>query len=230
LFRSVPLATAIVMAVFALCGFQAFLFVSTLYLQDVRGLSPMRAGLCLLPVGILVLILSPVSGRMVAAGARRRPLLIAGVALAAGGAALLWLTPDTALPLVIATYLLIGVFLGLVNPPITNTAVSGLPRSMAGLAAALASSGRQTGTTLGVAIAGAILGRTAGQSGSGFTRTAHGVWWMVVGLGLALVVMTLISTNGRAERTAGQAAALFADPAPDDQPVASARASGTPGR
>jgi hypothetical protein len=134
------------------------------------------------------------------------------------------------LPLVIATYLLIGVFLGLVNPPITNTAVSGLPRSMAGLAAALASSGRQTGTTLGVAIAGAILGRTAGQSGSGFTRTAHGVWWMVVGLGLALVVMTLISTNGRAERTAGQAAALFADPAPDDQPVASARASGTPGR
>lgn len=202
LFRSVPLTSAIVMALFALCGFQAFLFVTTLYLQDVRGLSPMAAGLCLLPVGTLVLVLSPVSGRLVAARGPRRPLLIAGGALALGGTALLWLSPDTALPLVIAMYLLIGVFLGLVNPPITNTAVSGMPRSMAGLAAALASASRQTGTTLGVAIAGAIIGPALARDGVSFTRTAHGVWWLLLGLGLGIMLLTLVSTGARAEHTA----------------------------
>ena len=46
--------------------------------------------------------------------------------------------------------------LGTVNPPITNSAVSGMPRSMAGVAASLASAGRQTGTALGVDAAGAV--------------------------------------------------------------------------
>ena len=207
LFRSVPLSSAIVMALFALCGFQAFLFVTTLYLQNVRGLSPMVAGLCLLPIGTAVLLLAIVSGRLVATRGPRRPLLVAGGALAAGGFALLWLTPDTALPLVIAMYVVVGVFLGLVNPPITNTAVSGMPRSMAGVAAALASSGRQTGTTLGVAIAGAIVGPALGRGGAAFTGTAHGVWWLMVGLGAGLVVLTLVSTGTRAEATARRVAA-----------------------
>jgi len=199
LFRSVPFTSAIVMAIVALCGFQAFLFVTTLYLQDVRGLPPLAAGLCLLPIGCLVLLLSIVSGRLVAAHGPRRPLLIAGTALTMGGAALLWLTPHTALPLVIAMYLLVGVFLGLVNPPITNTAVSGMPRSMAGLAAALASAGRQTGTTLGVAIAGAIIGPALAAGGASFTGTARSVWWLMLALGIALVLLTLLSTR-RARR------------------------------
>ena len=51
LFRSVPFSAAIVMALQALCGFSAFLFVTTQYLQDVRGRSALATGLCLLPVG-----------------------------------------------------------------------------------------------------------------------------------------------------------------------------------
>lgn len=51
LFRSVPFSSAILMALFALCGFSAFLFVTTQYLQNVRGMSALTAGLCLLPVG-----------------------------------------------------------------------------------------------------------------------------------------------------------------------------------
>ncbi|MBN9620507.1 MAG: MFS transporter, partial [Actinobacteria bacterium] len=208
---SVPLSAAILMALFALCAFQAFLFVTTLYLQDVRGLSPLDAGLGLLPVGTLVLLLSPVAGRLVATRGPRRPLLISGGALTAAGVALLWLTPHTPLPAVVAMYLLVGVFLGLVNPPITNTAVSGMPRSMAGVAAALASSGRQTGTTLGVAVAGAIISPALGQGGASFTTTARSVWWLVVVLGVGLAAVAVASTGARAERTAERAAALFAD-------------------
>lgn len=231
LFRSVPFTSAIVMALFALCGFQAFLFVTTLYLQDVRGLSPLAAGLCLLPIGTMVLLLSPVSGRLVAAVGPRRPLLIAGVALALGGIGLLWLAPATAWSLVIAMYVPVGVFLGLVNPPITNTAVAGMPRSMAGLAASLASAGRQTGTTLGVAIAGAIIGPSLGRSASSYTNSARGVWWMIFALGLGLAVLTWVSTGGWAARTAQRAALLFTDPGGDYAsagPASAARADAQP--
>ncbi len=207
LFRSVPFSAAILMALFALCGFGAFLFVTPQYLQDVRGLSAFAAGLCLLPVGVLIILLSPVTGWLVGARGPRLPLVVAGTALASGGVASLWLGPATPLPAVLATYLLFGVFLGAVNPPITNTAVSGMPRSMAGVAAATASVGRQSGTTLGVALAGAIVGSSVAGDSSAFTSAAGGVWWLLLGLGVGIVVLGLLSTGRRALDSARRAAA-----------------------
>ena len=205
LFRSVPFSAAILMALFALCGFGAFLFVTTLYLQDVRGMSALAAGLCLLPVGGLVVVLSPVTGRLIGARGPRLPLVVAGAALALGGGASAWLGPATPLPAVLAIYLLFGVFLGTVNPPITNTAVSGMPRSMAGVAASLASAGRQTGTTLGVAISGTIVGPAWARNGMAFTSAEHGVWWLVLGLGAGILVLGLLSTGRRALGSAQRA-------------------------
>jgi len=206
LFRSVPFSSAILMALFALCGFGAFLFVTTLYLQDVRGMPALTAGLSLLPVGVLVVVLSPVTGRLIGARGPRWPLLVAGAALALGGGASLWLGPATPLPAVLAIYLVFGIFLGTVNPPITNTAVAGMPTSMAGLAASLASAGRQTGTTLGVAIAGTIVGSAASRGGPAFTSAAHGVWWLLLGLGVGVLVLGLLSTGRWASGTAERAA------------------------
>jgi EmrB/QacA subfamily drug resistance transporter len=209
LFRSVPFSAAILMALFALCGFSAFLFVTTQYLQDVRGMSALTAGLCLLPVGALVVVLSPLTGRLVGRRGPRLPLVVAGAALALGGGASIWLSPTTPLPAVLAIYLLFGIFLSTVNPPITNTAVSGMPRSMAGVAASLSSVGRQSGTTLGVAISGTIVGSSLARGGKAFTSAEHDVWWLVLGLGVGIVVVGLFSSGRRALETAGRAAALF---------------------
>jgi MFS family permease len=197
------------MALWALCAFGAFLFVTTQYLQDVRGMPALTAGLCLLPVGVLVVVLSPRTGRLVGTRGPRLPLLIAGAALALGGAVSLWLGPATPLPAVLAVYLLFGIFLGSVNPPITNTAVSGMPRSMTGVAASLASVGRQAGTTLGVAISGTIVAPALARGGTAFTGAEHGVWWMVLALGVGIGVLGLLSTGRRALDAAGRAAALF---------------------
>ncbi|GLY83374.1 MFS transporter [Actinoallomurus iriomotensis] len=209
LFRSVPFSAAILMALFALCGFSAFLFVTTQYLQDVRDMSALTAGLCLLPVGLLVVVLSPRTGRLVGARGPKLPLLVSGAALALGGAASIRLGPATPLPAVLATYLLFGIFLGTVNPPITNTAVSAMPRSMAGVAGSLASTGRQTGTTLGVAIAGTIVGPALARGGTAYTNAEHGVWWLIFGLGAGILILALLSTGRRAMDTAARAATLF---------------------
>jgi hypothetical protein len=78
---------------------------------------------------------------------------------------------------------------------------------MAGVAASLVSSGRQTGTTLGVAISGTIVGSASAHSA--FTRAEHGVWWLVLALGVGIVVLALLSTGRWALGTARRAAALF---------------------
>jgi EmrB/QacA subfamily drug resistance transporter len=211
LFRSVPFSAAILMAAWALCAFSGFLFVTTLYLQDVRGMPALAAGLCLLPVGLLTVLLSPLAGRLVGRRGPRLPLMAAGAALALGGGASIWVGPATPLPAVLATYLLFGIFLGTINPPITSTAVSGMPASMAGVATSLASAGRQTGTTLGVAISGTIVGSALARGGAAFTSAAHGVWWLVLGLGAGIAVLGLLSSGRWASGTAGRAAALFAE-------------------
>jgi hypothetical protein len=87
---------------------------------------------------------------------------------------------------------------------------------MAGVAASLASAGRQAGTTLGVAISGTIAGPALARGGITFTGAAHGVWWMVLGLGAGIVVLGLLSTGRRACGTAARAAALFEGLDPGD--------------
>ncbi|MCX5535582.1 DHA2 family efflux MFS transporter permease subunit [Streptomyces sp. NBC_00006] len=214
LFRSVPFSSAIVTALLALCGFGAFLFVTTQYLQDVRGLPPVTAGLCLLPVGVPVLLVSRRIGRMVGARGPRLPLVIAGGALALGGGLSLGLGPDTPLAAVLAVYLLFGVFVGAVNPPISNSAISGMPRSMAGLAGALASTGRQAGTTLGVAVSGAVMGPHLAGGGAEFTGAAHGVWWLVLALGAGVAVLGVLASSAWARGTAVRVGAAAGAPHP----------------
>jgi hypothetical protein len=102
---------------------------------------------------------------------------------------------------VLAVFLFFGVFLGTINPPIANSAVSGMPGSMAGLAGSLASVGRQTGVSLGVAIAGSIVGATATTDPRRFVRAEHLVWWPTIALGLVVLALALISTSRRAHLT-----------------------------
>lgn len=225
LFRSVSFSSAILMALFAMFAFGSFLFITTQYLQNVRGLSPLAAGLSVLPVGVLIVLLAPRTGRFVGRKGPRLPLVVSGTALALGGLLSVFLAPATPLVLVLGTFLLFGIFQGTINPPITNTAVSGMPRSMAGVATSLASTGRQTGSTLGVAIAGTIVGASVSAGGATYTTAEHGVWWLIFALGLGILGLGLLSTGTWAKGTADRAAALFDEVDRGAQPAAPAAAA-----
>ncbi|HEY2098318.1 MAG TPA: MFS transporter, partial [Pseudonocardia sp.] len=164
-FRSMPFSGATVTAVAGFCAYGSFLFLNTLYLQDVRGFSALQAGLCTLPIAVLIVVLAPISGRVVGRWGPRVPLLVAGCAMALAGLSFTWLTPHTPLIALLGVYVLFGFGQGSINPPITNSAVSGMPRSMAGVAASVASTSRQTGTTLGVAVSGSLVGATLARGG-----------------------------------------------------------------
>jgi hypothetical protein len=102
-----------------------------------------------------------------------------------------------------------------VNPPITNTAVSGMPAAQAGVAAAVASTSRQVGTTLGVAVVGAVAGGSlAGALGKGFAAATHASWWIIVALGFAVLVLGAVTTTRWADDTARATADRFREQHP----------------
>jgi EmrB/QacA subfamily drug resistance transporter len=193
-FSSVPFSSATVIAVCAFLAFAGFLFLNTLYLQQARGLSAQRTGLYTLPLAAGMAACAPLSARLLAARGTRIPLLLAGAALAGSCLALTRLSVATPLPLLLATYLLFGIGLGMVNPPIAHTAVSGMPAAQAGVAAAVASTSRQVGAALGVAVAGSIVA-AARARGVPFTEATHAVWWGLVGCGVLIAILGWTSST-----------------------------------
>ena len=218
-FRSMPFSGATTIAVCAFAAAGGFLFLNTLYLQGVRHLSPLHAGLYLLPMAGMVLVCAPVSGRLVARRGARPPLILAGAAVTVASVMLTQLTATTSTAYLLAAYLVFGIGWGLVNPPITNTAVSEIPASQAGVASAIASTSRQVGMTLGVAVIGAIAGGTlAGALGPSFAAATHAGWWICVGLGLVCLVLGWLTTTAWAEKTARETAERFQETEPNAGP------------
>ncbi|HZZ95665.1 MAG TPA: MFS transporter [Jatrophihabitantaceae bacterium] len=212
-FRSIPFSGATVTAVCAFGGFAGFLFLNTLYLQDVRGDSALVAGLCTLPLAAVTLVAAPLSGRLVGTRGPRIPLLIAGTCMAVAAIMLVRIDAGTSIGWLLASYSVYAVGFGMVNAPITNSAVSGMPNSQAGVAAAIASTSRQVGATLGVAVVGSVLnsGLGAQHVSSGFVAASSGGWWIVVGCGVAVLALGAVSTGRWARSTTDRAAHLFGD-------------------
>lgn len=206
-FRSAPFSGATLIAVAGFSALSGFLFLNSLYLQSVRGFSALHAGLLTLPMAAMTVVFAPLSGWLVGHRGPRLPLVVAGSMLGVSGLVLSRLTVDTPTLMLLGAYLVFGLGFGMLNAPITNAAVSGMPRSQAGVAAAIASTSRQVGVSLGVAIAGTVLtARLVGPLESGFVDAAQLCWYIIAGCGLLVLVLGLITTGRWARRTAASVA------------------------
>ncbi len=215
-FTSVPFSGATVIAIAAFGAFAGFLFLISLYLQEVRGLSPLMAGVFLLPLAVVTLVCAPLSGRMVGNRGPRVPLLIAGVLFTSGGVMLAATSAHEPYWRLLLAITIFAAGFGWVNAPITNTAVSGMPREQAGVAAAVASTSRQVGTALGVAVIGSVLaGGGATALGTGFVDSSRPGWWIIAGCGVAVLVLGALTTGRRAVASAQRTATMVAhEPTP----------------
>lgn len=207
-FRSLPFSLATLIALLAFFSFAGFLFVATLYLQDSRGMEPLHAGLATLPMALANALLAPISGRLVARLGARIPMVAAALVMGIGALMLTRLDPQTPLWWFISAGICVGAGLGLVNAPITDTAVSGMPLSRAGVAGATASTARQLGQSLGVAVLGASL--NAGlNSGKQFTIAAHPGWWLLLCCAVAIGGLALASGTRSAKASQARVTADF---------------------
>jgi EmrB/QacA subfamily drug resistance transporter len=166
LFR-VPAFTGASIASFAVAAsvFSMLLYI-TLYLQNVLGLSPLEAGVRLLPITAMAFVFSPLGARL----SERVPLrALIGVGLGLAGVGLVvagGLNSHSEWTALLAGLLLTGAGIGLVNPTVAEAAIGVVPAAKAATGAAINNTFRQVGVAVGIAALGAVFqGQTESRLG-----------------------------------------------------------------
>jgi len=201
-FRSIPFASAAAIALLVYIVWGAFLFMMSIYLQGWRGYPAAHAGVLLLPVGLAVLVFSPLSGRLVGRVGSRPSLLIAGLMIAIMSTMLVFLTPVAPHWLLMTIFVAFGITFGMITVPINYAAVTGMPHDRAGAAAGITSTSKQIGISVGVALSGVLASGALSPPMGDFTASADPLWLLTFTLGLAIAVLAIISTSPRAQRSA----------------------------
>ncbi len=157
LFRSVPLSAGVVLMVLMAIAFMGGLFFVTFYLQNVHGLSPVDAGLHLLPLTGMMIVASPLAGAMITKVGPRVPLAggMAFTALAMYGMSTL--DKETGSGAMSLWFALLGLGLAPVMVGATEVIVGNAPLELSGVAGGLQQSAMQVGGSLGTAVLGAVM-------------------------------------------------------------------------
>src|SRR6266571_966596 len=197
--------------------FGIFLFL-TYYMQQVKGYSPLTAGILVASTLYSVVLLPRVGPR---------PLITAGMLLSAGGTAYLAQLTVTSSYLggVLPALLIMGLGFGMIFAPTINTATAGVPRQDSGVASALVNTMQQVGGSIGISILSTIaasattsylIAHHAGPQAPAIAAT-HGytlaftITAALLGLGAILAILTLPSRK-RLEELASEASALIPEP------------------
>jgi EmrB/QacA subfamily drug resistance transporter len=157
LFRDPRLSAAagsIALVFFALAG--VFFFV-TFYLQSVRGLSALEAGLRTLPLAVGQVVFSPLSARMVTRYGAKAVCTVGLIMVAGALASYRFASADSSLWWLEVTFLVQGSGMALVTSPATESIMSVLPKERAGAGSAMTNTARQVAVSFGVAILGSLM-------------------------------------------------------------------------
>jgi Na+/melibiose symporter-like transporter len=132
-------------------------FLLSLYLQFVRGYSPLEAGLATLPLPPVFIIMSPRSAAIAARLGSGRTIALGFLLVGAGMAVLAPVTPDTPYVVLAAAMVLLGAGMSITAAPATTSIISAVPMSKAGVASAVNDTTRELGGALGIAVLGTIV-------------------------------------------------------------------------
>ncbi|HYI14036.1 MAG TPA: MFS transporter [Thermomicrobiales bacterium] len=135
-------------------------FFGTLYLQNVLGFSPVRAGMALIPMVIVMMFGAPASGALVnRIGAR---ILISSGMIVAGIGTLLYMraSVDGSYWDLLPSYLVMGLGMSFIFAPMTTAVLNSVPSERSGVASAVNGAIREIGNVFGIAFLGTIMNRT----------------------------------------------------------------------
>jgi EmrB/QacA subfamily drug resistance transporter len=154
--------------------FSMFLYL-VLYLQDILGYSPLQTGLRLLIVSGAILVSATVAGRL-SAHVPVRWLIGPGLLLVAIGLLLMrGLTADSDWTHLIPGFVVSGIGVGLINPPLASTAVGVVEPQRAGMASGINSTFRQVGIATGIALLGTLFSNHTREQLADQLRTLSGI-------------------------------------------------------
>jgi MFS family permease len=161
LFRSRTVAVSVAVGFAFIVGYYGLPFVMSLYLQQLRGLSPLGTGAAFLPMMLTGAALTPLSAR-IAEKLGAKVLITAGlVSMTAGLVILAGLPSATPVPALAAVMVLVGLAGPLVMPPLIAVLLNSVPAYRTGVASGVFNASRQLGGALAVAVFGALLAHRA---------------------------------------------------------------------
>jgi EmrB/QacA subfamily drug resistance transporter len=175
--RNRTLVAANLSAFFLFAAFFCFIFLGSLFMQQVLGYSPTQTGVAWLATSATSFVAAAFTGSKLIAAVGVRRVLVAGLAILAISALLLTRVPaagNYATDLLPAL-LLAGVGGGLSAPAAQIGALSGVTHSMTGLASGLVETMREIGGAVGVAAVSTVLVSRAGEIAGATNPAAHAV-------------------------------------------------------
>jgi MFS family permease len=166
--RSAPLARANLAAMSLHGGYLGFQFLTTLYLQQLRGWSAIETGLAFLPGGLLIALLAPrLTPRLVERFGLGRVIFAGLDAAVVGYALFLRIGPESSyVTVVLPTILLIGVAMTLAYGPLAVAATAGIAPEEQGLASGLVNTSFQFGGAVTIALVTAVSDAHTAAGGS----------------------------------------------------------------
>ncbi|MGW1164070.1 MFS transporter [Streptomyces sp. NPDC002550] len=157
LFRSIPLSAGVVLMVLMAIAFMGGLFFVTFYLQNVHGMSPIDAGLHLLPLTGMMIVGSPLAGAAITKLGPRIPLAGGMAATAIAMYGMSTLKAGTGSGVMSVWFALLGLGLAPVMVGATEVIVGNAPMELSGVAGGLQQAAMQIGGSLGTAVLGAVM-------------------------------------------------------------------------
>ena len=216
IFRNRTLSGANVSMVMIAASLYSMFFFVSLYMQQVLGYEPLKAGLSYLPLSVGIIVSAGVASQLVTR-LGPKPVLISGLLLVAAG--LIWFAQVSAggsyLGDVLFPSLLAAVGLGFSFVPVTIASVTGVRENEAGLASGLINTSQQVGGALGLAILATVAtGRTedlfaiGAQPAVALTEGFQAAFLVGAGFALAGALAASVFISGRESREAAQTQAV----------------------
>ena len=167
LLRSPSFAGLMTAGLLLSAGAFAHLTYTSIWLQSILGLSPIKAGLAVSPLALTAFIVAGFGGKHLGKLAPQWPIGL-GLALIGGGTLLLMIVHGgSSWPALVPGLLISGVGVGMSTPVLASAAMSAVPHQRAGMAGGALNTFRQLGYALGIAILGTVFAHQGSRGGTG---------------------------------------------------------------
>jgi EmrB/QacA subfamily drug resistance transporter len=185
-------------------GVLGIYFFTSLYLQQIVGFSPTKAGLAFVPMALCLAVAAISSPRVTAVLGAHRTVALGMAVMTVGLVLFARLGADATYGGLMPGFVLFGLGAGLMNVPLTNAIVEGVPATQSGIASALLNASREVAGLLGVTVVGAVLSSSEGSAlrsgvhpAQAFVDGYHSGLWLTIGLLAAGVVLSYLTLRPR---------------------------------
>lgn len=157
LFKNSTFTAANVVGFLTFMALNGGLFLIPFFLRNILGYTPIHAGISLLPLVACMILLAPVGGKLADRAGGKTPTMLGMMILSVALYSFHTMTAETAYPFIAVRLVLMGVGLALTMSPLSNAAMSALPKEKTGVGSGVHNLFKNVGGSVGIAILGTLL-------------------------------------------------------------------------